>query len=279
MTHFDSKLPEVIILGEFQYPNGSAASNNLRGHVQAIQQAGYSVGLLPNQTGGRSIDQTSAGEFVFAGSRYWPIKRVHPPGKISNNLRAYAAWDNDILAWLAARPSLAGIKAIIYYAGVRGTVPFLMRLRRFCRANHLKLFNYVVEWHEPKRDNVPRTLWDIWDGEFQRRVVNLNLDGVICISKYLSQYYAARGCKTCLIPALLDLSDPQWAVREGMENSVGDGSVRLVFSGSPRRERHDLILQAILAARAQGADVTLNYVGCSEQDILSIPRVEVGWVN
>ena len=267
------------MLGHFQYPIGGAASNNLRGHSQAIQRAGYSVGFLPNQSSGRPEDQTPAGEFVFAGSRYWPIKRAHPPGKIKKYLRAYAAWDDDCLAWLATRPSLAGVKAIIYYAGVKGTVPFLMRLRRFCRVNKLKLFSYVVEWHEPKRDNDPRMFLDTLDAEFQRRVINLKLDGIICISNYLSQYYAARGCNTCLIPALLDLADIQWAEQERVTNPAGDSGLRLVFSGNSRRERHDLILQAVLAARNQGAEVVIEFVGSTEKDILSIPRVDAGLVK
>ena len=50
-------LPQVLIIGDFPFPTGSAASNNLRGHCQAIQAAGYSVGLLPAQDAGRPADR------------------------------------------------------------------------------------------------------------------------------------------------------------------------------------------------------------------------------
>jgi glycosyltransferase involved in cell wall biosynthesis len=111
------------------------------------------------------------------------------------------------------------------------------------------------------------------DGEVQRRWVNPRLHGVLCISEYLQAYYRAKGVRTALLPPLLDLSDAMWTPLASRPEPMRNGKLKIIFSGSPIRERHDLILRAVLEARCHGTDVVLEYLGCTRDAIATMRGV------
>jgi glycosyltransferase involved in cell wall biosynthesis len=266
-------LPQVMILGTFPFPDGSAASSILRGHARAIQSAGLSVGLLADQKNGRDEDKRPDGHFAYRGIDYWAVQRTHAKPLLHRLLNSLMAWQDDRLAWLAKQQPLAGVKAILVYPGVSRTVPLLLRLRRLCRRKGIKLIVYGVEWHEPGHNGVRPFAFATADGEVQRRWINHRLDGVLCISDYLQAYYRAKGVRTALIPPLLDLSDPIYTPELVSPQQEDAGAVRVLFSGTPGRDRQDLILRAVQEARRQGADVVLEYLGCTRDAIVAMRGV------
>jgi glycosyltransferase involved in cell wall biosynthesis len=271
-------LPEVLILGNVLFPEGNGVSNNIRGHCRAIEKAGFSVGVLAAQAEGRPQDRLSSGGFAFSSIRYWPVRPLAVETLAHKFMNAFTAWDDDCLNWLFNQGPLAGVKAIITCLRPSRTVPLLLRLRRICRRGGIGLFNWVTEWEESWRYRPwcygnPKFCLSEIDLELQMRVVNRGLDGIICISEFLRDYYSARGCRTILIPPLIDPAESKWATARGTLSQSFDKEIRILMAGPPDRERHDVIGEGVLRARRRGAPVFLEYLGSTRDQIASISRV------
>jgi glycosyltransferase involved in cell wall biosynthesis len=261
--------PEVIWLGEFPFPTGSPAANNLRGHCCAIRDAGFTVGLLPNQCTGRAEDAQPDGTYCFREFPYWPLCRPGPESRFKNFLHCLTGKHDARFDWFLSG-SAARLKAVIVYTGYWATVPFLLRLRRLCRRHRIRLISYVVEWQS--RHHYRNALSAI-DGDIQRRWINPRLDGIICISRYLQDCYERRGVRTALIPPLLDLSDPMWPCSPAAHQKATHRPIRLLFSGYYRRDRQDILIRSVKRIREQGAPVVLEYLGASRENIAALPNV------
>ena len=234
-------LPEVIIIGEFPFPHGSAASNLLRGHCCALKKAGFSVGLLPRSD---DIGGEAETEGSYGGMPYWQVRRSPPGPRYFRVIRSYLSLYDNRIGWLRRR-GLAGVKAVLVYPGVVGVSAFLLRLTRLCRDHSIPILSYVVEWHDSWYFGGKYRLLTIGDIALQVRAVNRFINGTICVSTHLRNYYTRKGQRAICIPPLLDLSEPKWKAGSDCEKSDGR-RVRLLFCGLPDRDRHDLMLQAVL---------------------------------
>ena len=271
----DSRLPEVLILGAFPFPEGAAASNVLRGHARAILAAGYGVGMLADQLDGRDVDRMPDRDYCYRGIPYWSVHRRKTKPRFLRLFDTLLARNDDFLAWLGSRRSLTGVRAICVYPGSWGTVPLIWRLRRLCHEHGIKLFVFVVEWHE-LRHFVPGVVGflGILDGELQRRWLNRRVDGVLCISRYLQDYYRKTDALAVRFPPLLDLHDPIYSATAGSAGPTQQGEVVVQFAGSAARDRHDLILRAVRDVRIGGLNVVLEYIGSSREAVASLPGVQ-----
>jgi glycosyltransferase involved in cell wall biosynthesis len=58
------------------------------------------------------------------------------------------------------------------------------------------------------------------------------------------------------------------------ERRDGDSTIRLMFSGSLPRDRHDIILGALLLAKKEGLRISIAYVGSTREQLEAVlPRV------
>lgn len=71
---------------------------------------------------------------------------------------------------------------------------------------------------------------------------HIKVDGLICISSYLANYYDQLGIKNVEIPALVDLEQGKW--HQKVESHQDE--IRFIYAGSPGhfKDRLDLILYA-----------------------------------
>lgn len=267
-------LPEVIIIGEFPFPSGTAAANTVQGHCAAIRAAGLTVGLLPWPMREPEVNSDCNVQTQFyREASYWQVKARQRSSRLARYLHLHLGIRDPRPSWLE-RQDLSGVKAVINYTAVQGSTGFLWRLRSLCKKNNIRLFTLVVEWH------ALRHVWPdtaaFLDGEIQRRIMNRFVDGTICISQHLAQYYNGRARSTIIVPPLLDLSDPKWH-RPSKPKSCEP--LTLVFSGSHRRDRHDIILRAVKHLRKNGASLRIEYLGSTRDQISSMPGVGVDLVN
>ena len=263
MTKAAERLPEVMIIGEFPFPYGSAASNNLRGHCCALRKAGFTVGLLPrsHDPGGEAENEKS-----YGGLPYWQIRNSPPGPRYFRVIRAYLSLNDNRIDWLRRR-GLAGVEAVIVYPGIVGVSAFLLRLRRLCREHSIPILSYVVEWHDPRYFPERFRALTICDTGLQVRAVNRLMSGTICVSTHLCDFYTRKGQRAICIPPLLDLSEPKWKAGPGCEQSDIGRRLRLLFCGTPDRDRHDLMLQAVLKMRQDEHDVILEYLGSTRDQV------------
>jgi len=259
-------LPDVIIITEFPFPCGTGTSNNLRGQCCALRKAGFTVGLLTrsDDAGGESESEKN-----YGGVPFWEIRNSPPPPRYFRTASSYLSLDENKIAWLRRR-GLSSVKAVIVYPGLVGTSAFLLRLKRLCGQCSVPVLSFVTEWHYSRHLPERHRLLMIADIALRVRAVNKLLSGTICVSTYLRNYYARNGYLAVRIPPLLDLSETKWRAGADFKNSDIAQRSRLLFSGPPDRDRHDVVLQAVLKMRQSGHDVRIEYLGSTREQIAKL---------
>ena len=208
---------------------------------------------------------------IFRGAKCWTIPSQKTALTFKNAMLRRLAIGDERIAWLRAR-RLAGVKAIFVYPGM-DSASFIYQLRRLCRAHKVRLYAYVTEWHSFRHYPANFGFLQAVDGELQRRCLNPMLDGTICFSEHLKEYYVTRGCKASVLPPLLDLSDPKWNTSQTTAELQASTGLRFLFSGAARRDRHDIILRAAHHVRKRGISIVVEYLGSSREDIAALPGV------
>lgn len=217
----------IYYIGPFSYPNGGAAARRIRGNISSLMALGYEVKVIDGDSdiftkivNGVTVD--SVGE------------RPNTDASIFEKIYKYLFIGSKSIDFIKSQDKLP--KYIILYSGYS---PYLLRLRKFCSANNIKLIFDCVEWYLPKASYHYLYNAYYWNIELAMRYLIPKCDGVICISNYLQSYYSSRGCNTVNIPPTLAIDElPRKTPK------VIEGPIRLIYSGSPG---HKDLLQTIVS--------------------------------
>lgn len=231
----------VLYIGGFEMPDGNAAAQR----VLAIAKA------LPDYFGVKFLGLTHGDNYIgeVAGYEY-------------KNL-PYPTTKKEWLVHLAGTRELEYVKkekpdvVIAYNYPALG----LWRLLRYCRKNDIKLIADITEWYHPH--NVLKWL----DTELRMRILHKKLDGLIVISSYLADYYAAN--QMVKIPPTIDMNTSLWQ-KEDSDNH--DGYIKLLYVGSPGRGDKDK-LDTIIEAINPYPNLHLIIVGINEEQYKQLYNV------
>jgi glycosyltransferase involved in cell wall biosynthesis len=95
------------------------------------------------------------------------------------------------------------------------------------------------------------------DNELRMRWMQATLDGIIAISSYLEHYYQGRGRKVLRVPVLVDLEEPQWALRQPFAPDR-DGSLTLAFVGNAGKK--DNLISALRGLALAGHSAKVSQI-------------------
>ncbi len=242
--------PEIIYVGGFTFPEGSASALRVLGMGNALRDAGYSVVYAGSEAQGRPEDRKDDGAFSYQGFRYYPESTVAGPRfcarpvlhRISGEttLRRLRALDlRCTQAVIAYNPCWAGFSLALW------------RLWRFCRARRIAFHVDCTEWYD---DSQLRGgfLGSLRVLEFQKRMTWLlpRIRRIVTISHYLERYYRCRGCETVRVPPLVDTEASKW---QGVRTERGESErLRIAYVGNPGAK--DLLGNALCALPLLGND-------------------------
>lgn len=245
----DEPRPWVAYVGPFAYPDGGAAARRVRGMAESLVLGGFDVVVASGASdavadAGSDIPQAPGLAYRHVGERvaeHWPrpVRRLR-----------YAWMGRRTLQWLASRPRPPA--AVILYSGY---TPYLQRLLPWCRARGIPLLFDAVEWYEPERRAGYFTSPYQWNIEWAMRRLIPETNGVIAISRYLGDYYRARGLPVAIVPPTTSaIGAGDWAP---------DPTLRLCYAGSPgaNKDNLDIVLRAAQAMAARGAPIALSVAG------------------
>ena len=91
--------------------------------------------------------------------------------------------------------------------------------------------------------------------------------------------YARKGQRAVCIPPLLDLTESKWKAGSGREKSDRGKRLRLLFCGAPDRDRHDLMLEAVVRMLRKGHDICLEYLGSTRDQVAKFLGSEGGLLD
>jgi len=251
--------PQIIYVGGFCFPNGSAGGLRVLGIGRALRDAGYRVAFAGVERQGREEDRLPDGGYCYQGFTYVPEKDRGTTrlARLKRGLLTHAIGRTTFQRLHAM--NLSAAQAIIAY---HASTPLLWQLRSFCRKRRLALVTDCTEWYDP-RHVAGGSLGPIrWDSELRMRYMQPKIGRVIAISSFLERYYRDRGCDVVRVPPLVDMNElDSEASRDVPRN---DGKLRLVYAGIPGKK--DLLANAIRGLcelRASGTPVELHLVGLS----------------
>lgn len=247
----------ILYVGGFELPDKNAAAHRVLSNGKIFRELGYEVVFidvdrkLQNKT---DIYKTKKETQKF---EYW--SRPYP--KSNREWIHYLIDANSVINILL---QYKNIKAIICYN--YQSIP-LIKLKKYCRNNNIKIFSDCTEWYSTKGANAIFKLIKGVDTFLRMRIIQKQLDGLIVISNLLYNYYD-NNKNVVRIPPLVDLSEEKWNIKIQKTNS---SNINIVYAGSPGKNKDSLnvIIEALDEINEEVPNYTLNIVGITKEQYLN----------
>ena len=245
----------ILYIGFYSLPDLDAAANRVLSNAKLFSSLGFEVLF---------IDEQCESPFnSFIGSKHrideFQVYSQKRPRGIRATLKKMVSIKNviDVLELHT------NIKMIIAY-----NYPSiaLERLRRYCR-NKVKLCSDCTDWYSGKEYKFPINILSSIDSFYRMRIVQKRLDGIICISSYLyNYYYKTTNC--VFLPPLVDKMDSIWNQRI---LEFDKEMINLIYGGNPGRKKDQLlpIIHSVLSVQRKNR-FTLRIVGITKEDFIKV---------
>jgi glycosyltransferase involved in cell wall biosynthesis len=259
-------MPKDIILyvGGFILPDGNAAAHRVLSNAKILRKLGFKVNLL-GVTKRSSHKKLNLIESKKNHQGFNCYEISYPSSNLDWIL--YLSSIND-LKLLAQSVGLNDIHSIIVY-----NYPSiaLCKLIRYCKKNKIKIIADSTEWYSVEDGSLLFRMAKLADNYFRMKYLHYKCNGIICISKFLFNFYKTHKA-TLLLPPLVDLDEEKWFSKYPSPGSVKE----FTFVGSSNRpgekESFDNILMAF-SRIAKEFNFYFNIVGISEDEIRNNSKV------
>ncbi|MDP5274737.1 glycosyltransferase [Chengkuizengella axinellae] len=271
----------VLYIGNFSFPVGNAAGKRVYANGKLLNQLGYEVIFIGMD---KEIDQSQSLEstkkvydnFVYYNFPY-PNKNI--------DWMNYRKVFDELESLLRDQYIIDNLSFVIYYGSPRLSF-FNTKLIDFCKKQKIKVIADCVDWLTVKTNNSLFNIVKWFDNNYQKAYANKKADGIIAISKYLSNYYNKYGCKTVIIPPL----SPENC--RPTSNAVLNNDKKIItYAGIPFRrgkqvkdvnnlkDRIDKTIKLFYRAKKSGCDFTFNIYGFSKDEYLEAIPMQKKYVE
>lgn len=249
----------ILYIGGFEMPDKNAAAHRVLSNAKLLKAMGYNV--------------------VFVGSDKGIDKSVF----IMDTLRTFQGFDSYAIAypksageWIGYLSSISSIRRVIEsYPDTKAVICYnypavqMYRIKKYLSSKNVKIIADCTEWYSTKGSSPVFKIIKGLDSFFRMRVLQKRLDGLILISKFLENYYSSCNNIT-VIPPLVDLNEDKWKHKEspGIATET-DERIRLVYAGSPGRNKDKLNLVIEMLNKLQNpTSYHLTIIGLTKDEYL-----------
>lgn len=249
----------LLYVGGFELPDRDAAAQRVLSNGKLLRELGYTVVFCGDDPSPGASDDFVRAEDCH-GFPVYQKRKGHSLHDWARQLADISAL-RRLMCETVGRPD-----AILLY---NHPAAAMSRLRRYCRANRIRLLADCTEWYVAQGNPLYRLVKNT-DTRWRMQGLQPRLDGVIAISRYLYDYYVPQ-VPTLLLPPLVDLEDPKWSPFTEVQ---GD-TCRLLYAGSPGRGQKDRLATVLQALSLLGDRVRyhLDILGLTEEEF----RQGFGW--
>lgn len=241
-------MKKILYIGGFDLPDKNAAAQRVIANSKALRELGLDVKLI-------GLDKTP-GTFCFEGFECINLKY---PSTITEWC-AYLATINHYLPYLNdVQPQ--------YVIAYNHPAVALSKLVDYCKKRGIKTVSDCTEWYTPAGNIIHKTIKG-WDTKKRMTDVHLRMDGIISISRFLHEYYQAKGVKSLLLPPLVDMQDGKWHVEDRDEPSARE-EILLTYAGSPGHKDALDKLVCIVSSLPEELKVRFEIVGLDKQQFIN----------
>lgn len=250
----------ILYAGGFIFPDRNAAAQRVIGVGKALRSLGYEIDFF--SVDNASFSTATTNELIKLEDGFFYKAKKYPISKQEwiNYLSSIKDIENFINIERDKR-----ISAVIVY---NYPAIALYRLIKLCRRLHIPLYADCTEWYSTRTGNILFRIIKFLDTSIRMRILHKKVNGVICISRYLYDYYKKFGMNVLHLPPLVDLEDSKWKQNVKKSNKI----CRFIYAGSPglekgiNKDRIDIVLEAFGRLVEEGFKFELEIVGLSEND-------------
>lgn len=246
----------ILYIGGFELPDKNAAAQRAIAISKSIISLGYELILL-----GTSKELLSNDDISEINSNMKDLRMLQKSYPINSS-----QWINHVtscekeIALIKKNPSIQTVICYNYPAIA------LWRLKKYCNKNKIKLIADVTEWYESGTRGLIHNLIKNIDTNLRMRYIHSKLNNIICISRYLYNYYKDVVPNCILIPGTIDKKDEKWKkIKEYVPNPI----LTFGYAGNPgekcEKERIDLLIKAICELNEQGLTCSLKLAGFNQE--------------
>jgi len=254
----------IVIAGEFTFPKGSANASRVRNIAKGLKEVGHNVYVLSMiplkaENGAiRGIWQSYQGvKYCIAGVPIVLNAKASFVSKIVEYFRVFRKGLCNAVGFLDLLHKQEKIDAVIGYSYRYFSMNDLVK---YCKKKQIIILRDVIEWFDPAffLGGWLNPLY--WDLELNFHLSLPKSDGIIAISRFLTEKFSSKGMKVITIPAIID---PDTFVMDVCENIPSTGGLyQLTYLGGMiERDGPMLMIKGIHEVLLSGAKVSFNIVG------------------
>ena len=242
----------IIYIGGFELPDKNAAAHRVLSIGKICRELGYNVVFIGIDMELGYRNDVLNTKHIIQGFECW--SRPYPKTN-----RQWINYLSNIRFLIAVANQYKDVNAIIAY---NYPAIALMRLKKYCTKNSIKIIADCTEWYSTIGKNIIFKVIKGIDSFLRMRVIQKKLDGLIVISSYLEGYY--QRCKNVVrVPPLVDFSEEKWNVTQ---SELDSDKVNLVYAGSPGKTKDKLkLFIENLYELKEITNFTLNIIGLTKE--------------
>ncbi len=255
----------VLYVGGFELPDKNASAQRVISNAKLFSSLGYKLFFI-----GVDINSSSYNPIMKKGViddlEYYSKPQKYPSSKrdwfkyITGLKFVRNVVENDLEANI-------DIIVVYNYPAVS-----LWRLLKYCNKNKIKLIADVTEWYQPD-GNLFFKLIKGFDTYLRMNILHKKVDGLITISKYLTEFYKASN-NIIQLPPLIDKNSPKWNKIDYTPNDI----CNLIYVGSPGnglKDSLDTIIQSLSRIKSRTRYFNFKIIGITKEEYFINFGVEI----
>lgn len=258
---------KIAYVGNFSFPHGNASGTRVLNNGYLLKELGYDVifiGLDNTIPQNSNLKDTKS---TFEGFTYYNLP--YPAGM--KGWISYRKRYEEVISLLKDE----NLHSVISY-GSPSLSLFGRLLQKWCKHQNIFYLSDVVDWMGAGVGSLAYRTIKFLDNDYQKRILNSKSDGVITISSYLSDYYRGKGCKTVIIPPLVNSKRFQ-----DLDFSFNPNDpIKLIYIGRPfltdgrsikesaYKDRLDIVIQALYEVKHH--NFIFNIYGLTKDEYVSV---------
>lgn len=261
----------ILYIGNFMFPLNNAAGKRVYSNCCILRDLGYRVICIGNNRIEKNLLEKKDC-YIFDGIESYSFKYCNGRKRLE-----YWKYFDNIIRLIYELEIEDDIKAIFVYANL--SITFLnLKLRKWSKKRKIMCYSDCTDWFDPPKGKIFLKIWKKIDTELQMRIFNQTVDGLVCISSYLSKYYHNK--HTVIIPPLTNSN-----LNRGLQriNKLTDQeTVNFVYAGSKFRkgkpvdpkywkDRLDLMIEGFYKAKKADMNIkfTFSIIGITEEEFIN----------
>lgn len=246
----------ALYIGGFHLPDKNAAAQRVIGNSKILSELGYTMyfmGICFKENRQKKFTKES-----YDNLEYYSKPRVYPKSK--KKWLKFITSIKDVKEALNTLDELPELIIAYNYPAI-----CLFKLNQYCKKKKIKLIADITEWYLPTGNLLIKTVKTL-DSYFRMMYVHKKVNGLIVISRFLSDYYGKE--KNIILPPLIDKSSEKWI---NIDASILNSELSLVYVGSishGQKDRLDFILSSLARLKDQGYKFKFTIVGLTKEEYI-----------